>query len=208
VIMLANGVSLALLSGILYLRRAGRSRRLQLNWSSIVRQKRARLEPAFFDRPADVVARDLLGRVLVRRVGGKAQALIISETEAYLGPHDLACHAARGRTARTEVMFGSPGTLYVYLVYGLHWMLNVVTGPQGYPAAVLIRAAGGLSGPGRLSRALDIAADFNGKLAHPRSGLWFEQGGSAARPITATPRIGVAYAGPLWSRRRLRFLLD
>ena len=109
------------------------------------------LGPGFFDRPADIVARDLAGRMLVRRTGGKRTALTITETEAYLNQHDLACHAARGRTARTEVMYGPPGTLYVYLVYGLHWMLNVVTGPPGYPAAV--RGAGHLRGPGRLWRA-------------------------------------------------------
>ncbi len=100
------------------------------------------LQPAFFDRQADIVARDLPGRTLGRHFeGGKQIALTITETEAYLGPHDLASHAARGRSARTEVMYGPPGTLYVYLVYGLHWMLNVVTGPVGYPAAVLRRAS-------------------------------------------------------------------
>jgi|SRR5436190_3725522 len=84
------------------------------------------LKRAFFDRPAEIVARALLGKALVRRIGGKRATLTISETEAYLGPHDLACHAARGRTPRTEVMYGPPGTLYVYFIYGLHWMLNVV----------------------------------------------------------------------------------
>jgi Methylpurine-DNA glycosylase (MPG) len=114
------------------------------------------LGPAFFERPADVVARELLGRALVRRIRGKRVALTISETEAYLGPHDLACHVARGRTTRTEVMYVSPSTLYIYFVYGLHWMLNVVTRPEGYPAAVLIRCAGGVSGPSRLTRTLGI----------------------------------------------------
>ena len=102
---------------------------------------RAVLQPAFFDRPADQVARDLLGKVLLRRIGRNRQTFVITETEAYLGPHDLACHSARGRTARTEVMFGPPGTLYIYLVYGLHWMLNVVTAPPSDPAAVLLRSA-------------------------------------------------------------------
>ena len=113
---------------------------------------RAVLEPAFFDRPADQVARDLLGKALLRRIGRKQQVFMITETEAYLGPHDLACHSARGRTARTEVMFGPPGTLYIYLVYGLHWMLNVVTAPPG--SAVLLRSAGGVIGPGRMGAAL------------------------------------------------------
>ena len=81
-------------------------------------------------------------------------------------------HSARGRTARTEVMFGPPGTLYIYLIYGLHWMLNVVTAPPG--AAVLLRSAGGVIGPGRLGAALGLSADLNGKAAHRSTGVWFE----------------------------------
>ena len=164
------------------------------------------LETAFFDRPADIVARDLPGRTLVRRIGRQRVALIISETEAYLGPHDLACHAARGRTPRTEVMFAAAGTLYVYLVYGMYWMLNVVTGPAGYPAAVLIRAAGGVSGPGRLARALAIDGSLNGRRAGQQAGLWFEAGAGPAR-VLATPRVGIDYAGPRWSGRKLRFVI-
>jgi len=164
------------------------------------------LASAFYDRPADVVARDLAGRTLVRRLRGKRIALTITETEAYLGPHDLACHAARGRTLRTEVMYGPPGTLYIYFIYGLHWMLNIVTGPVGYPAAVLIRGAGPLSGPGKLTRALAIDAALNGEQAEENSGLWFE-GGEGPQPVSATRRIGVAYAGPRWSARKLRFVL-
>ena len=165
------------------------------------------LESAFFDRPADIVARDLPGRRLVRRIGRQRLALIISETEAYLGPHDLACHAARGRTPRTDVMFAPAGTLYIYLVYGIHWMLNVVTGPAGYPAAVLIRSAGGVSGPGRLARALAINGTLNGRRAGQAAGLWFECGAGATR-VLATPRVGVDYAGRRWSARKLRFVIE
>jgi DNA-3-methyladenine glycosylase len=165
---------------------------------------RAVLEPAFFERPADQVARDLLGKALLRRIGPRQQAFIITETEAYLGPHDLACHSARGRTARTEVMFGPPGTLYIYLVYGLHWMLNVVTAPPG--SAVLLRSAGSVNGPGRLGAALAIAGALNGKPAQPSIGLWFEDWPAAGR-MAATARIGVDYAGKVWSRRKLRFVL-
>jgi DNA-3-methyladenine glycosylase len=164
------------------------------------------LEPAFFAEAAETVAPGLLGKTLVRRINGKRLALTITETEAYLGPHDLACHAARGRTVRTEVMYGPPGTLYMYFVYGLHWMLNVVTGQEGYPAAVLIRAAGDISGPAKLTRALAIDGALNGRTAGPEAGLWFESGKPPAR-IVATPRIGVAYAGPRWSSRKLRFVL-
>jgi DNA-3-methyladenine glycosylase len=138
--------------------------------------------------------------------GGTRKELIMTETEAYIGSHDLACHAARGRTARTEVMFGAPGTLYIYLVYGLHWMLNIVTGPQNYPAAVLVRSAGGITGPGRLGTALAIDGGLNGNAARLTTGLWFEDRPVAGR-IIVTPRIGVAYAGHFWSRRKLRFVL-
>ena len=153
------------------------------------------------------MARDLLGKAVVRRVGDSVQALVITETEAYLGPQDRACHAARGRTPRTETLFRPAGTLYVYLVYGLHLMLNVVTGPEGFPAAVLIRSAGRAHGPGRLGRALGLTAGLNGKPASPAAGLWFEDREARPRRIRATPRVGVAYAGPIWSRRRLRFIL-
>jgi DNA-3-methyladenine glycosylase len=98
------------------------------------------LSPVFFDRPADQVAHDLIGCRLNWTRGDNSHSRTITETEAYVGPHDLASHAARGRTKRTEVMFGEPRTLYLYFVYGMHWMLNVVTGPVGYPAAVLVRA--------------------------------------------------------------------
>ena len=162
------------------------------------------LEPPFFDRPADQVAPNLLGKALLRRIGRHHRTFVITETEAYLGPHDLACHSARGRTARTEVMFGQPGTLYIYLVYGLHWMLNVVAGPPG--SAVLLRSAGGANGPGRLGAALAISGALNGKAAQPSTGLWFEDRPAAGRVI-ATPRIGVDYAGQFWSRRKLRFVL-
>jgi DNA-3-methyladenine glycosylase len=160
----------------------------------------------FFDRPADIVARELIGKMLVRRFKGTRTALAISETEAYLGPHDLASHAARGRTLRTEVMHGPPGTLYIYLVYGLHWMLNIVTGPVGHPAAVLIRGAGDIIGPAKLTRALAIDGVLNGRRADRRSGLWVEEGDSLGK-VLATPRIGVDYAGPHWSARKLRFVL-
>ncbi len=166
------------------------------------------LSAPFFDRPADAVARDLIGQTLVRRIGGSETRSMIVETEAYLGPHDRACHAARGRTPRTEVMFGPPGTLYVYFIYGMHWMLNLVTGPEGYPAAVLVRGLREVSGPGRLTAALAIGKDLNGRLAAPASGLWVEAAPRvSARRIQRTARIGVDYAGPQWAARKLRFVL-
>jgi DNA-3-methyladenine glycosylase len=168
------------------------------------------LDAAFFARPADRVARDLLGaRLAVRRPDGGVERHIVFETEAYLGAHDLACHGARGMTARNAVMFGPAGCWYVYLCYGLHWMLNIVTGPEGVPAAVLIRGVGTHVGPGRLTRALAIDRGFDGRPARPRTGLWFEAGAAAVprRLVRRTPRIGVGYAGA-WAEKLLRYVVD
>jgi DNA-3-methyladenine glycosylase len=165
------------------------------------------LRRAFFDRPAVVLARDLIGARIVRRCAQGEECFTITETEAYLGPHDLACHSARGRTRRNEVMFGPPGTLYIYLVYGLHLMLNVVAGPQNAGSAVLIRSAGSSRGPGRLGKALNLSMTLNGQIAAPETGLWFEEGEGVPHKVTLTPRIGVNYAGPRWARRKLRFVL-
>ncbi len=107
------------------------------------------LDEAFFARPALVVARELLGKYLVRQTAGRLVIVQIHETEAYIGPQDLACHAAKGHTPRTSVMFGPAGVWYVYFIYGIHWMLNVVTESEGFPAAVLLRGAGQWNGPAR-----------------------------------------------------------
>ena len=155
------------------------------------------LPPEYFARPAEILARDLVGAVVGRRLAGEETRHVITETEAYLGAHDLACHSARGRTPRTEVMFGPPGTLYIYLVYGLHLMLNVVAGPEGAGAAVLIRSAGAVQGPGRLGKKLALSMELKGREACAITGLWFEQGFKPSR-ILATPRIGVVYAGSRW----------
>jgi DNA-3-methyladenine glycosylase len=164
---------------------------------------------SFFERPAAEVARDLIGKKLVRCRDGVRLASTIVETEAYEGVHDLASHSSKGRTSRTEVMFGHAGRFYVYRIYGLHWMLNIVTGAESNAAAVLIRGVDGLNGPGRVAAALWVDASFCGKEARPETGLWFER---ATKPrnkmrILATPRIGVAYAGPLWAAKKLRFVL-
>jgi DNA-3-methyladenine glycosylase len=168
------------------------------------------LDQAFFDRPADRVARELLGTWLVIRDGdGRIHRRAVFETEAYLGAHDLACHGRTGPTKRNATMFGPAGRWYVYLCYGLHWMLNVVTGPEGVPAAVLIRGVGDLAGPGRVTRGLAIDRRFDGRPASRRGGLWFEAGGIVVprRCIRRTPRIGVGYAGE-WAEKPLRFVVD
>jgi len=167
------------------------------------------LARAFFDRPADRVARELLGcRLAVRGADGRVIRHVVCETEAYLGAHDLACHAARGMTPRNAVMFGPAGVWYVYLCYGMHWMLNVVTGREGVPAAVLIRGVMDHIGPGRLTRALGIDKRFDGRPTVRPTGLWFEPGRPVPpRLVAKTPRIGVGYAGA-WAEKPLRFVVD
>lgn len=170
--------------------------------------------PLFFDRPVLAVARDLLGKILVRQLplaageGGKLFGMI-TEVEAYDGPEDRACHAYRGKTGRNAPMFGPPGYWYVYLVYGMHWMLNIVTGPVGYPAAVLIRGVREWEGPGKLSRMLHINKQFNALPATRETGLWIEDRGMIIPPetIRQTPRIGVDYAGA-WAKKPYRFIIE
>lgn len=164
---------------------------------------------AFFDRSAPRVAKDLLGKYLVRRRGTKIVALMITEAEAYEGWHDKASHAHKGETLRNKPMFGPAGVWYVYFVYGMHWMLNVTTGKKGYPAAVLIRGCEGLIGPARLTKALGINRTQNGLPAAKKTGLWIEDRGVrlSTRKITHTPRIGVAYAGE-WADKLYRYVYE
>lgn len=195
---------------------------------------RPRLPLDFFRQDAAAVARQLIGCILVRTLPDRRllRARIV-ETEAYVGTHDLACHAARGRTPRTEVMFGPPGRAYVYFIYGMHEMFNVVTGPgPDTPGAggqaILVRAAEpltgpltgwdaapsllpghsplpNLSGPARLARAMDITRALNG-IDVTGDALHFEPRPPAdpAPRIATSPRVGVDYAGP-WARELLRF---
>ena len=167
------------------------------------------LEPAFFNRPALLVGRHLLGKYLVRAAGGREIALPVTECEVYDGFEDRASHAFRGKTARNQVMWSDAGRLYVYFVYGMHWMLNVVVGKKDYPAAILIRAAGAIAGPARLTAHLKIGGEQNGKLATPATGVWFEDRGRAVGrgEYRRLPRVGVSYAGPVWANKKLRFLL-
>lgn len=170
------------------------------------------LPQSYFHRPTLVVARSLIGKYLVRENGGGAVAGKIIEVEAYVGSEDKACHASKGRTARTEVLFGPPGISYVYLIYGMYHMLNVVTERVEFPAAVLIRAIevdGQLiDGPGKLCRELKIDRSLHRlDLTHGRS-LWFEDRGIEVtrRQVGTFPRIGVDYAGA-WAKKPWRFRL-
>lgn len=167
------------------------------------------LGPDFFARPATVVAPDLLGKFLVRRTPEGEAAHLITETEAYEGHDDRASHASKGKTARTAVMFGPPGHWYVYFVYGMHEMLNIVTGADGHPSAVLLRGVEEIAGPGRLTKRLGITRAENTLPASKTTGLWVEDRGVriAPRQIQKTPRIGVAYAGEEWAGKPWRFVL-
>jgi DNA-3-methyladenine glycosylase len=158
------------------------------------------------------VARDLLGTLLVHELSEGPRVGRVVETEAYVGSDDLGSHAHRGRTARTWPMFGPPGHAYVYLIYGMHTCLNVVTEAEGYPAAVLLRALepvadlpGSASGPGRLCRATAIDRRFNGAdLTVPPLYFLKDESPVAAERIASGPRVGIDYAGE-WAARPWRF---
>jgi len=168
------------------------------------------LPQSFFRRPVLKVAPELLGKYLVRKMpNGRVARLQITEVEAYDGPLDLANHASKGKTARTKIMFEPGGVWYVYLVYGMHEMLNIVTGDVEYPAAVLIRGAENISGPGRLTKKLQINRKLNGRPASKETGLWIEDDGRkvSSSKIIRTPRIGVAYAKE-WAQKPYRFFLE
>jgi DNA-3-methyladenine glycosylase len=169
----------------------------------------------FYNRDAKTVARALLGKLIVRVEEGVERVGRIVEAEAYLGPHDLAAHSSRGRTPRTEVMFGPPGHAYVYLIYGMYHCLNAVTEAEGHASAVLIRALepvanieSGTNGPGRLCRALQIDRQLNGHDLTVGE-LFFAETYKVARrfKVVAAPRIGVDYAGE-WAAKPLRFYVQ
>ena len=159
-----------------------------------------RLTQEFFHRPCDVVARDLVGKVIVHR----DVRLRISETEVYWGESDTACHASRGKTKRAEVLWAPPGTIYVYLCYGMHWMLNLVTGDEGDPQAVLIRACVEASGPGKLTKALGITGAYNRRSIENTEDFRIEDDGFLCE-IEADTRVGIGYASPEDQAKLWRF---
>jgi len=165
-----------------------------------------RIGKEFFQRDVLEIAPALLGTKLVRVMpDGSLTEHLITETEAYRGEEDKACHASRGRTARTSVMYLPGGVLYVYLIYGIHWLMNIVTGSADDPQAVLIRGIASYSGPGRVTRALAIDRSFNGESLLTSDRIWIEQ----ARDIPAfrtAPRVGIDYAGEYWKEIPWRFI--
>ena len=153
------------------------------------------------------VAKALLGAWLCRRLeDGTVMRRRITETEAYFGEEDTACHAHKGRTQRTDVMYAPGGCAYIYLCYGMHEMLNVVTGPAGHPEAVLIRGVEGAEGPGRLTKTLAITRALNREDLVVSDRLWIERVNSRAA-FTASPRIGIGYASKRDQARKWRFTI-
>ena len=178
----------------------------------------------FFNRPNTAVAKELLGKFLVRKIGKKKIAIMITEVETYDGFKDKASHASRGKTERNKIMFEKGGCFYVYFTYGIHYMLNIVTGPKHSPAAILIRSGiinqnnikalkqsndktAILNGPARLTKFLKINKKFNGLKAISKNNLWFENRGVKIKPkqIIAKKRVGVDYAGKTWADKKYNF---
>ena len=187
------------------------------------------LPESFYLQEVTQVARSLLGMRLVRMIEGQRVSGIITETEAYRGEEDLACHAHFGRTKRNEVMYGKPGKAYVYFTYGMHWLLNAVTGEEGYPAAVLIRSIHpeeGLdvikakrdgrpqsewcNGPAKICQALNIDGSLNGiALTNQDRNLWIEEGKPVDETfMKCTARIGLGGTPEPWKSQPWRFLFD
>jgi DNA-3-methyladenine glycosylase len=165
-----------------------------------------RLNRDFFMNDAVTVAQLLPGMAVIMASGERPGRYMITETEAYLGDDDRACHASKGRTGRTEPMYLEGGHLYLYFVYGMHWMMNVVTGPADYPQAVLVRGVTAFSGPGRVTRGLGIDGSFNREDLAASQRIWIEDEG--IRPeLTAGPRVGINYAGEPWVSKPWRFII-
>jgi DNA-3-methyladenine glycosylase len=160
----------------------------------------------FRDNVLDV-APELIGKRIVVRLADKGYGRFrVTEVEAYRGSEDKACHASKGRTSRTEIMYHSGGRLYVYLIYGMYWMLNVVTGGENDPQAVLIRGVENLAGPGKLTRTFGIDRSYYGEDLTISDRIWFED--CEEKPIIKTSeRIGIGYAGEYWKTRPWRFYL-
>ena len=166
-----------------------------------------RLKADFFHHDVLEVAPVLLGKILARKFDNQSVARYkITEVEAYRGTEDRACHASKGKTARTEVMFGPGGRIYVYLIYGMYWMLNVVTGESGDASAVLIRGLEGISGPGRVGKKLKLDKSFYRENLSTSNRIWIEDAPEIHK-FQSTKRVGIEYAGEPWANKNWRFIL-
>lgn len=160
----------------------------------------------FFHRDALEVAPELVGKIIARRLDdGTVIRERISETEVYRGEEDLGCHASKGRTKRTEILYGESGVIYVYLCYGIHWLMNVITGEKEQPQGVLFRSGEVKNGPAKLTKYLQIDGSFNGERFCGNERVWIEDDGF--RPeITTAPRVGIDYAGEYWKNVGWRYI--
>lgn len=163
------------------------------------------LPKEFYQRDAIIVAKELVGKIIIRKYDTEELSYYrITETEAYKGEDDEACHAHKGKTKRTEIMYGEGGLIYIYLIYGIHWMLNIVTHSVDNPQAVLIRCTENYNGPGKLTKALKIDKSFNGEKIHDNLKLYIADDGYIPY-ILPKKRIGIEYAGLVWKNKLWRF---
>ena len=169
--------------------------------------KSAVLDFGFYSRPAFEVAPKLLGKLLCRNLNGNTIKLRITETECYYGEDDSACHAHKGKTERTSVMYENGGRAYVYLCYGVHNLLNIVTGVSGFPEAALIRGAGEFNGPGKLTKAMEIDRSLNWENLIISDRLWIEDDGNK-HSYKTDRRVGINYAREVDRNRLWRFILN
>lgn len=168
-----------------------------------------KLSSEFFSRDVLEIAPDLLGCQIVRVFAdNRVKKYKIVEVEAYRGEEDLACHASKGRTRRTEIMYCKGGLVYVYLIYGMYWMLNIVCSIEGNPQAVLIRGLESFDGPGKLSKEMKIEESFYGENLANSPRIWIESANISEVKYITTPRININYAGPVWSKKKWRFVCN
>lgn len=165
-----------------------------------------RLGEEFFHRDALEVAPELVGKILVSVINGEEVRIRITETEAYRGEEDTACHAHKGRTKRTEVLYGKSGVIYVYLCYGMHWLMNVITGEEGTPQGVLFRAGAGFGGPAKLTKALGVTGELNLQSFVDNDMIWIEDD-EKEHSYRTDKRVGIDYATEEYRDKPWRFIL-
>jgi DNA-3-methyladenine glycosylase len=186
---------------------SGNGKRWKIKLPINIRYSFMKLQRDFYIRDVLDVAPEIIGKKMVIRLAdGSYGRYLVTEVEAYRGIEDRACHAFKGKTARTEIMFYEGGRLYIYLIYGMYWMLNIVTGEADNPQAVLIRGVETLPGPGKLTKSLGIDKSFYGEDLTSSERIWLEDSG--IKPVVKTsPRIGIDYAGEYWASKPWRFYI-
>ena len=167
-----------------------------------------RLQMDFYSKSALEIAPLLLGKIIVRNIDNQLVKFKITEVEAYCGEEDLACHASKGRTQRTEVMYHEGGKIYVYLIYGIHWMFNIVCSKKNDPQAILIRSVENISGPGRVGKSLRIDKSLYGVDLCSSNTIWIEEETNTTINYSCSKRIGIDYAGDIWKNKPWRFTIQ